>query len=462
MARCCWRSLWRSNGGGAWQPRRTHGDLVLPRTREPRSAASRQHRRTPPRPLRCSTAPFPSLMLGGLALAATAAHAQSTVTVYGRLNVSLEHADASHAPRDRAINRESNNRSVIGFRGVEDLGDGVHGAVPDRGLAALDTGVGPSLANRDTRVGLQTLYGLLFAGHWGTPYLLSTSTLDPWHPTTAGYMALMANGSAPTTNHLGNTASFDRRQQNIVQYWTPAWNGLTGRVAYAFNDGEVGPNGARPQLLSASITWDDGPGTSRSPTEQHRDYQGPHLTDSATKLGAAYRFGPGRLAAAVERLRYETPLGALTPTAPSSPPPGRSARPTCAPASPMPARARAPPARASASSRRARTPARGNGRSARTTRCPSAPASTLTSRASTTRRAPPTTSRSTRWRRRRESSPCSRWGCGTRSIFRRQPSRRQPPQGDPPWVNASPSRRPPARSAPTSPDRRRLPRRPSR
>jgi predicted porin len=254
-------------------------------------------------------------VLGGLALTATAAHAQSTVTVYGRLNVSLEHADASRSPRDRSVNRESNNRSVIGFRGVEDLGDGVQALFQIEGSLAVDTGAGPSLANRDTRVGLQTPYGLLFAGHWGTPYLLSTSTLDPWYPTTAGYMALMANGSAPTTNHLGNTASFDRRQQNIVQYWTPAWRGLpglTGRIAYAFNDGEVGPNGARPQLLSAAITWDDGSWNLALAHEQHRDYQGPHLTDSATKLGAAYRFGPGRLATAVERLRYETPLGALT------------------------------------------------------------------------------------------------------------------------------------------------------
>jgi len=263
--------------------------------------------------------PLPSFLFGGLALiATTAAHAQSTVTVYGRLNVSLEHADASHAPRDRAVNRESNNRSVIGFRGAEELGDGVQALFQIEGSLALDTGVGPSLANRDTRVGLQTAYGLLFAGHWGTPYLLATSTLDPWYPTTAGYMALMANGSAPTTNHLTNTASFDRRQQNIVQFWTPAsssqsWlSGVTGRIAYAFNDGEVGPNGAKPQLLSASVTWDQGPWNLALAHEQHRDYQGPKLTDSATKLGAAYRFGPGRLATAVERLRYETPIGALT------------------------------------------------------------------------------------------------------------------------------------------------------
>lgn len=256
--------------------------------------------------------PFSLTVLAlGAATATTAAHAQSTVTIYGRLNVSLEHADASNSPRDRSVNRESNNRSVIGFRGAEDLGGGVQALFQIEGSLALDTGVGPSLANRDTRVGLQTPYGLVFAGHWGTPYLLATNTFDPWYPTTAGYMALMANGSAPTTNHTSNTASFDRRQQNVVQYWSPTWEGLTGRIAYAFNDGDVGPNGARPDLLSASVTWEEGPWNLALAHEQHRDYQGPNLTDTATKLGAAYRFGPGRLAAAVERLRYETPVGAL-------------------------------------------------------------------------------------------------------------------------------------------------------
>lgn len=250
--------------------------------------------------------------LACLALSAGTAHAQSSVTIYGRLNVSLEHADASRSPRDRSIDRESNNRSVIGFRGSEDLGDGLQAVFQIEGSLALDTGVGPSLANRDTRVGLQSPYGLVFLGHWGTPYLLATSTLDPWYPTTAGYMALMANGSGPTVSHTSNTASFDRRQQNIVQYWTPAWNGVTGRIAYALNDGEVGPNGSRPDLWSASVAWDQGPWNLSLAHEAHRDYQGPGLTDSATKLGAAYRFGQGRLAGAFEHLRYETPLGALT------------------------------------------------------------------------------------------------------------------------------------------------------
>lgn len=255
--------------------------------------------------------PTPSLLVALCAFAGVPAQAQDAVTVYGRLNVSLENVDARHAPVDRSATRESNNRSVLGFRGTENLGDGYQAVWQIEGSLALDTGAGNSFANRDTRIGLSTPYGLVFAGHWGTPYLLSTSSFDPWYPTTAGYMALMGNGSAPTTDNISNRASFDRRQQNVIQYWSPTWNNITGRVAYSFNEGQTGPGGGSPRLWSASLTYDDGPWNLALAHEQHSDYQGSHLNDTATKIGAAYRFGDWRVAAAAERLRYETPIGAL-------------------------------------------------------------------------------------------------------------------------------------------------------
>lgn len=252
-----------------------------------------------------------SLTVLAAALPVGAAWAQSSVTIYGRLNVALESVGSSHSTVDRSVKRESNNRSVLGFRGEEDLGDGYVALFQIEGALSLDTGVATSFANRDTRVGLAAPWGTVFMGHWSLPYLTATSGFDPYYPTTAGYMSLMANGSAATTNNITDRASFDRRQQNTVHYWTPTWNGLTGRVAYAFNEGEKGPGGSSPHLWSASLSWDEGPWNLSLAREEHRDYQGPGLNDSGTKLGVAYRFGDWRLAGAAERLRYETALGAL-------------------------------------------------------------------------------------------------------------------------------------------------------
>lgn len=254
---------------------------------------------------------WPLLALGASLLLPCGAQAQSSVTVYGRLNVAVESVGSSGAPVSRSVVRETNNRSVLGFRGEEDLGDGLRALFQIEGSLAVDTGGGNSFANRDTRIGLNTPWGLLFLGHWGTPYLLSTSGLDPYYPTTAGYMSLMGNGSGPTVTNTSNRSSFDRRQQNIAQYWTPTWQGFSGRVAYAFNEGELGPRGSHPKLMSGALSYENGPLTLSLAHEQHRDYQGPGLDDHGTKLGAAYRLGDWRLAAAAEQLRYETAAGAL-------------------------------------------------------------------------------------------------------------------------------------------------------
>lgn len=236
---------------------------------------------------------------------------QADVNLYGRLNVALESVGSSASGVRRTMLRESNQRSVLGFTGGEDLGDGYRALFQIEGALAVDTGSGGSFGNRDTRVGIGAPWGVLFLGHWTTPYLQATSGFDPFYPTTAGYMALMGNGSASSTNHVIDRVSFDRRQQNIVQYATPAGSALGARLAYAVNDGDRGPGGSHPDLWSAALSWEDGPVSLVWAHEAHRDYQGPGLNDGGNKLGMSYHWGVWRLALAVEQLSYATPAGTL-------------------------------------------------------------------------------------------------------------------------------------------------------
>jgi predicted porin len=252
---------------------------------------------------------------GALALIACTASAQDgAVIVYGRLNVALENMRNSAGAGGRAasVTRESNDRSVLGFRGTEDLGDGVKALFQVEGTLSPDTGAG-SIAARDTRIGLETRYGTIFAGNWVTPYNGATSGLDPFYPTTAGYMSIMGNGSAPTTNNVIDTSSFDRRQQNSIHYWSPEWRGLSLRLAQGLNE-EAPPSGAKPALTSAALVYDAGPLYLTATHERHHDYQGPGLDDSGSKVAAAWRFGATRLAVIAERLRYETAAGSLART----------------------------------------------------------------------------------------------------------------------------------------------------
>ncbi len=250
-----------------------------------------------------------SLFLAALALAPALATAQDgNVVIYGRLNLALENVQDG----TQHLTRESNNRSVLGFRGTEDLGNGMSALFQIEGTLSPDTGAG-SPAARDTRVGLATPYGTLFGGNWVTPYNGATSGLDPFYPTTAGYMSIMGNGAAATTNNVIDTSSFDRRQQNSIHYWSPDWHGLTLRVAQGLNE-EAPANGAKPSLTSAALVYEQGALYLTAAHERHHDYQGPGLNDSGSKVGVAWRFGATRIAGVVERLRYATPAGGLART----------------------------------------------------------------------------------------------------------------------------------------------------
>lgn len=240
-----------------------------------------------------------------LAVACCGAHAQSNVQIYGRLNVGLE----SLQNDGTRVSRLSNNRSVLGFNGSEDLGGGTRIIFQIEGTLSPDTGAG-SPAARDTRLGIQGAAGTLFAGNWVTPYNGATAGLDPYYPTTAGYMSIMGNGAGATVSNTSDTASFDRRQQNSVHYWTPLWHGLQLRVAQGLSE-ERPANGAKPSLTSAAVVYEQGAWYATAAWERHHEYQGAGLSDHAAKLGAGYRFGDTRVALVAEQLHYETGAGTL-------------------------------------------------------------------------------------------------------------------------------------------------------
>ena len=255
------------------------------------------------------------LRRGAPALAALAAcagaQAQTQVQLYGRLNVAAEYVKASGTADGPRLSQQrvSNNRSVLGFRGSEDLGNGVSAIFQVEGTLSLDTGAG-ELARRDTRIGLDGGFGTLFAGHWVTAYNGATSSLDPFYPTTAGYMSIIGNGAGAAVDNVNNLSSFDRRQANSIHYWSRPWKGVGLRLTHGLAE-ERPASGARPSLTSAAVVYEQGPWYATLAHERHHEYQGPGLRDSGTKLAVARRFGDTRVALLAERLEYETAAGGL-------------------------------------------------------------------------------------------------------------------------------------------------------
>ncbi|MFZ6648054.1 porin [Undibacterium sp. TJN25] len=222
----------------------------------------------------------------------------SNIGIYGFLKVDAESVSGSSGH----IGRVSNNLSVLGFRGKEDLGDGMEAFFQLESNVFVDTGTGGEFT-RNTGVGLRGRYGQILGGIWESPYrFVSVYAIDPF---TAGIFAsnsILGNGFSTAGNGVA-PASFDRRQKNLLQYFSPAWNGWNARIATSAREEKTAAT--NPGLVSALLTYEQGSLYLAYGYEQHTEYFAANTRDAGHKLGAAYNIGNTRLRFAWEKLRYE-------------------------------------------------------------------------------------------------------------------------------------------------------------
>ena len=266
------------------------------------------------------------LKAAALAIAALPgfAAAQSSVTIYGTLNADLESVSAtgSSVPNGNfpSRGRVSSNSSNVGFRGVEDLGNGLKAFFQVESSANIDEG-GGTWASRNSAVGLTSAWGQILIGQWDTPYKVATARLDPFGNTgIAAYSGIMGFSGSITAGQGGanfqQRASFDRRTRNVVQYWTPTLSGFNARLAYGAADSDK-PTGAdqglTPTLWSVAASYESGPFYAAVAYERHADFEplntllaAPFTSgrDDGIKIGASYRIGAFTIGAAYEQLKY--------------------------------------------------------------------------------------------------------------------------------------------------------------
>src|SRR6476660_1829429 len=161
------------------------------------------------------------------ACVAPAAMAQSAnpVTLYGRVYATLEQVQAKggSAAEVSSRTRVSDQSSLLGVRGTEDLGGGL------KAFFQLETGFkvdqnDTTFAARNSAVGLQGAWGSVLLGRWDTPYKTVTTAIDPFGDLTLGGYTAVMNGNG--VRGVTSTNAFDRRETNNVQYWSPSWAGV--------------------------------------------------------------------------------------------------------------------------------------------------------------------------------------------------------------------------------------------
>lgn len=235
------------------------------------------------------------------------------VTIYGKINLALESVKASGATSGSDIPRMmrvTSNLSYLGFRGEEDLGDGLaaiwqveQDINPDAGAAGF--------ANRNTFVGLKGGWGRVLGGRYDMYWtshiagidsrLISTgiagsilSVFGSYGNYNPGAAAAGTVGSAATTPLSGGRAA------NVVRYESPSIGGLSGTATLSL--GEAKSSTANPYGWQLEAHYRKGPLIANLAHLQAHDSNGlfhngitamPGVNARATKLVVGNTFSSG-------------------------------------------------------------------------------------------------------------------------------------------------------------------------
>jgi predicted porin len=252
-------------------------------------------------------------------------------------------------------NRVTQNSSNLGFRGTERISPDLAAFFQIESGVAVDAN-GSNIASRNTAIGLNSTWGAFRMGQWDTPYKTISGAVDPMYFTgitytgaligTPGFGVGPVTIGSPVTSGDGRTfanasnASYERRQGNIVQYWTPTIANVAVRLGYSANETRTSKSTSvtqvNPYILSGSIEYDPGLLYFAYAYESHYDYFGldalvpaaqatpvaavagspaASSRDRGDKLIARVKFGGTQLGVLGERLRYSKTQSSAAPAA---------------------------------------------------------------------------------------------------------------------------------------------------
>ena len=240
------------------------------------------------------------LALALLGAFAGVAQAQTAVQIYGTVDAGI----IKQTNATLNIGKRANN--TLGFKGTEDLGNGLKALFQLEIRYEPDTGTVESatrpLFQGQSRVGLQGDFGMVRLGRGLTAFQESSTAFEPWHglPTPAGFQTDMqvagystAFGSGSGSDPLGTPGNSGNRFSNALFYNSPEFAGFQINTTIATKESTGG--GIAVQGIKAAGT----------PAQYPSGAEG-----SATpySISATYKNGPVAVMLANERNAVETRL----------------------------------------------------------------------------------------------------------------------------------------------------------
>ncbi|MDP9126384.1 MAG: porin [Pseudomonadota bacterium] len=192
------------------------------------------------------------LALAVLTAVTGAASAQSSVTLYGKVDLGLVLDSGSAAGKSIRVSSGVTGGSRIGFKGVEDLGGGMKAAFQlETGYCADSAAGAPNFCTgsnqfmgRQAHGDLTGAFGALSAGRQYSLGFNNLSTIDPF-----------GTGFAGQVNNIVDPSGI--RLNNSVTYSTPNLSGFTASAEIAF--GEQTGNWTANRETGAGLTYASGP-----------------------------------------------------------------------------------------------------------------------------------------------------------------------------------------------------------
>jgi predicted porin len=217
-----------------------------------------------------------------------AAQAQTNVTVYGKLYPDITHVNVSGAlPNGAATStlgptgKGTNNTNLtamdspnsrLGFRGNEDLGDGLKAVFQLEMGFNSDSGVMPDNTpfSRNTFVGLSGNFGTIRLGNMDTVYKDIGDQMNMLGIVSGNFMGTANILSKPSFT-LNGAGSFHLRRANSFYYESPDMGGFTGLVDWS--PGEVAGD-ASGGVYSTGVKYENGPIYAALAYELHKNLFG--------------------------------------------------------------------------------------------------------------------------------------------------------------------------------------------
>jgi len=264
--------------------------------------------------------------MGSLALAAEgdAPTVKGNIEIYGAAKVSYDMIDTgAKSPADQKLYKVSTNSSRLGFKGSEDVGDGLNAVFQlelqvnlDGTSTSVVTSIPTTTGNptkadidkityRNTFLGLShKAAGTLLLGIYDTPYKTSTGKLDLFVDSMGDYNAVIGT--------VNGTANFELRAKDSVVYLSPSWSGISFALSRSMTGMESNNNSAgNASLSSASVSYDAKPVYFSAAYEIHKNgyttWDSDGSENKGTKFGAGLTFGNTKISAVYEMIKDEKP-----------------------------------------------------------------------------------------------------------------------------------------------------------